>query len=181
MAEEATTTPVQEVAPAAQPQAPAKAKRSRSGAAASGTAKRKPPRKPEKIVFVKSRRKTAIARGSVRKGTGIVRINGFDVSTVEPVELRKLMLESLHISDITEEFAKGVDISLNVRGGGQSSQAQAVRSAIAKGISDFAEGDSIRAGCARYDRFLLVDDARRVEPKKFKGPKARARFQKSYR
>jgi ribosomal protein S9 len=32
-----------------------------------------------------------------------------------------------------------------------------------------------------YDRFMIVDDSRRVEPKKFKGPKARARFQKSYR
>ena len=32
-----------------------------------------------------------------------------------------------------------------------------------------------------YDRFLLIDDIRQVEPKKFKGRKARARFQKSYR
>ena len=39
----------------------------------------------------------------------------------------------------------------------------------------------IRMECMRYDRIMLVDDPRRVEPKKFKGPKARARFQKSYR
>jgi ribosomal protein S9 len=32
-----------------------------------------------------------------------------------------------------------------------------------------------------WDRSLLVEDSRRVEPKKFKGPKARARFTKSYR
>ena len=32
-----------------------------------------------------------------------------------------------------------------------------------------------------YDRTLLVADPRRCEPKKFGGPGARARFQKSYR
>jgi small subunit ribosomal protein S16e len=32
-----------------------------------------------------------------------------------------------------------------------------------------------------YDRSLLVADPRRCEPKKFGGPGARARFQKSYR
>ena len=106
----AVTTPVQEAAPTVQPKAPA---RRRAGAAApgTGTAKRKPSKKVERVVFVKSRRKDAVARASVRKGTGIVRINGFDISTVEPIELRKLMLESLHVSNITEEFAKGVDIS----------------------------------------------------------------------
>jgi small subunit ribosomal protein S9 len=179
MAEAATPTPVQEAAPAAQPKAPAK--RTRASSAAPGAAKRKPAKKQERVVFVKSRRKTAIARASVRKGTGIVMVNGFDISTVEPVELRKLMLEPLHVSNLTEDFAKDVDISLNVHGGGQCCRAQAIRSAIAKGMSDFAEGDSLRAGYMRYDRFILVDDPRQVEPKKFKGPKARARFQKSYR
>lgn len=32
-----------------------------------------------------------------------------------------------------------------------------------------------------YDRSLLVADPRRCEPKKFGGPSARARYQKSYR
>lgn len=177
MVETATPVPAQNAAPVAQPKAPAR--RSRSSAA--GASKRKPAKKSDKIIFTTSRRKTAIARASVRKGTGIVSVNGFDISTVWPVELRRLMTESLYISNVTEDFAKGVDIHVSVRGGGQSSQAQAVRGSIAKGISGFADNDIIRGECARYDRFLLVDDPRRVEPKKFKGPKARARFQKSYR
>jgi small subunit ribosomal protein S9 len=177
---ETATTPAQEAAPsAAQTKAPTR--RPRAAAAPGAAPKRKPAKKSEKIIFVKSRRKCAVARASVRNGTGIIRFNGFDISSYEPVELRKYMLEPLHISNITEDFAKGVDISLNVNGGGQSGQAQASRSAIAKGISDFADSDAIRSICAQYDRFLLVDDPRRVEPKKFKGPKARARFQKSYR
>ena len=32
-----------------------------------------------------------------------------------------------------------------------------------------------------YDRNMFAEDSRRIEPKKYKGPKARARFQKSYR
>jgi small subunit ribosomal protein S9 len=184
MAEAAAQNPApaqaQEAAQAAQPKAPAKRARPQ-GAAASGAPKRRSSKKVERLVLVKSGRKTAVARATVKKGTGIIRVNGFDISTMEPVELRSLMTESLHISSITEEFAKGVDISVNVRGGGQSGQAQAVRGAIAKGISEFSESDVIRSECMSHDRSLLVDDSRRVEPKKFLGTKARARFQKSYR
>ncbi len=77
--------------------------------------------------------------------------------------------------------ARQMDIKVNVYGGGSSAQAQAVRSAIAKSIVAFSGSDAIKKEYLNYDRFMVVDDARRVEPKKFKGPKARARFQKSYR
>ena len=145
------------------------------------TSARRPAKKSEKIVVVKSKRKTAIARASVRKGTGRVKVNGFSIGVVEPVSLRNVMLEPVNVSAMTEELSRNVDITISVRGGGQSAQAQAVRGAIAKGLSAFAEGDTVRKGYMQYDRSMLVDDPRRVEPKKFKGPKARARFQKSYR
>jgi small subunit ribosomal protein S9 len=145
------------------------------------TVRKKVAKKSEKVIAVKSKRKTAVARASVRKGTGNIRINGFDISTVEPVEFRDMMLEPIMVSRITEELSKRVDIKVNVDGGGKSAQAQAVRGAIAKGIAAFADTDTIRKEYVRYDRSLLIDDPRRVEPKKFKGPKARARFQKSYR
>jgi small subunit ribosomal protein S9 len=183
MADAATTTQEATTVQAAPAQAKAPAKRQRAAtAAAPGAAKKRTSKKQvERVLFFKSSRKRAVARSSIRKGTGIVRVNGFNINTLDPVELRALMLESLHISNITEDFAKGVDIDVSVNGGGQSGQAQAVRGAIAKAISGFADGDTIRAECMRYDRSLLVDDPRRVEPKKFLGPKARARFQKSYR
>ena len=60
-------------------------------------------------------------------------------------------------------------------------EAQAVRSAIAKSLIEFSGSESLKKDYMHYDRFMVVDDSRRVEPKKFKGPKARARFQKSYR
>lgn len=46
---------------------------------------------------------------------------------------------------------------------------------------DEASKKEIRDQLIRYDRTLLVADPRRCEPKKFGGPGARARYQKSYR
>ena len=145
-------------------------------------AKRKrPSKKSVLILMVRSKRKRAIARASVRAGSGIIRVNRESIDIVEPVELRRLMVEPIEVSAATASIFKGIDIEVNVRGGGSVSQAQAVRGVIAKGIVKFSGSDEIRDAYLRYDRFMIVDDPRRVEPKKFLGTKARARFQKSYR
>lgn len=162
----------------------AKAQPSADGAPATQKKRASPKRrasKKGKIIFVKSKRKTAVARASLKSGSGSIRVNSFNINTVQPIELRKIMLEPLELSKNAAQVAKGVDIKVNVYGGGQSSQAQAVRGAIAKGISQYADNDVVKNELMKYDRAMLVDDSRRVEPKKFKGPKARARFQKSYR
>ncbi len=131
--------------------------------------------------FVRSKRKQAIARASAAPGKGIITINGFDINTIEPMEYRGMMMEPVNFSDTTRGIASKMDIKVNVYGGGSSAQAQAVRSSIAKSIIEFSGADSLKKEYMHYDRFMVVDDSRRVEPKKFKGPKARARFQKSYR
>ena len=77
---------------------------------------------------------------------------------------------------------------MRVSGGGQTSQIYAIRQAIAKAIvayyqkfvDEYAK-NQIKQTLAQYDRTLLVADNRRMEPKKFGGPGARARYQKSYR
>ncbi len=92
-----------------------------------------------------------------------------------------MMLEPIMYQSHNRRWQRRMDIKINVYGGGQSSQAQAVRGAIAKSIEKSSGSDTMRKEYIRYDRFMLIDDSRRVEPKKFKGPKARARFQKSYR
>ena len=81
-----------------------------------------------------------------------------------------------------------VDIRVRVKGGGTTSQIYAIRQAIAKGIVayyqkfvDEASKREIKEILVQYDRTLLVADPRRCEPKKFGGPGARARYQKSYR
>jgi len=152
-----------------------------SGAQKKAQKPRRKSTKKERIVFTSNKRKEAKARAVVKKGTGRITINSIDINMFEPKELRSLMLEPINISNIAREIAKGIDIKVNVNGGGISAQAQAARGAIAKGIAEYAESDTIRKEYLRYDRSLLVADPRRVEPKKFKGPKARARFQTSYR
>ena len=143
--------------------------------------RRKSAKKSVEVVAVKSKRKNAVARAYLKRGKGSIKVNGIDINIIEPAELRGVMLEPVTVSRTTEDLAKRLDIKVRVTGGGQSGQAQAVKTAIAKGIAALAESDTVKKEYMRYDRNLLVDDPRRVEPKKFKGPKARARFQKSYR
>lgn len=81
-----------------------------------------------------------------------------------------------------------VDIRVRVTGGGHTSQIYAIRQAIAKSIvayyqkyvDEYAK-NQLKEALVLYDRTLLVADNRRCEPKKFGGPGARARYQKSYR
>ncbi|KAJ2175291.1 40S ribosomal protein S16, partial [Coemansia sp. RSA 532] len=89
---------------------------------------------------------------------------------------------------VGEDKFAGLDIRVRVKGGGHTSQVYAIRQAIAKGIVAFyqkfvdeASKKEIKDILVAYDRSLLVADPRRCEPKKFGGPGARARFQKSYR
>lgn len=144
-------------------------------------AKRKSVPKKNKPIIEKSRRKRAVARARLMPGAQRLTFNSFDINTVKPRELREIILEPVNLSGMTKEIAKNSDIQIIVRGGNSSGQAQAARSALAKVIAKAANGDAVKNMYMEYDRALLVDDVRQVEPKKFKGPKARARFQKSYR
>ncbi|RMZ23597.1 hypothetical protein D0859_12364 [Hortaea werneckii] len=85
-------------------------------------------------------------------------------------------------------FAADVDIRVRVRGGGHTSQVYAIRQAIAKSIVAYYQKyidehskNQLKQALVAYDRTLLVADNRRMEPKKFGGPGARSRYQKSYR
>jgi small subunit ribosomal protein S9 len=158
----------------AQQQAKPKAKR--APAKRAGPARKKP-----NVIITMARRKTSIARASLAPGMERVTVNRVDIKAIKPRLMRELILEPINVSGATREIASGSDISITVRGGGVSGQAQAARSAIAKAIAKAAPDDSVRKEYYAYDRAMMVDDVRRVEPKKYKGPKARARFQKSYR
>ncbi len=137
----------------------------------------------KKAIVVTAKRKTAIARGVIRSGKGVVRINKFRVEIYGDELVRLFIMEPLIIASnvLGEEKLNSVDISITVSGGGFMSQAAAARAAIAKALVARFEDESLRKAFLDYDRYLLVDDYRRKEPKKYGGPGARARFQKSYR
>ena len=131
-----------------------------------------------KVVVASGKRKSAVARASVRKGKGLVRVNSVPIEIFEPSLARMKIMEPLTLAG---DLSAKVDIDVNVQGGGIMGQATASRTAIAKGLVQFLEDKDLESLYMRYDRSLLVSDPRRKLPKKPLGRGARKKRQKSYR
>jgi small subunit ribosomal protein S9 len=131
-----------------------------------------------RILLVTGKRKTAIARAIVRPGSGNVTVNGIPLGTFMPEIARMKVSEALVLSG---ERYKALDFNVKVSGGGFMGQAEAARMAVAKGLVQWTRSAELRRNMTNYDRTMLVGDPRRKEPKKFGGPGARRREQKSYR
>jgi small subunit ribosomal protein S9 len=132
----------------------------------------------KEIAHASGKKKTAVARATIRKGKGKVRINNIPLEIHTPELARLKILEPLKILG---DRSSTVDIDINVNGGGIMGQADASRTAIAKALVDFFEDDSLKKIFVHYDRTLLVSDTRRKLPKKPMGRGARKKRQKSYR
>ncbi len=159
---------------AAEPEAPAPEK-------AEAPKKRKkaaPKKTAAKVMIARGKRKESIARATIRAGKGVIRINSQNLSSMANPYMREIIREPMRY---VGPEANGVDISINVSGGGMMGQAQAARTAIANALVMYFDQLHLKQKFTEIDRSLIIEDTRRVEPKKFRGPKARARFQKSYR
>ncbi len=133
----------------------------------------------KRILLTSGKRKTAIARATVRPGKGRIRINNVPIEIFEPkIVRRKIMEPLLHAGD---ETWNQLNIDVTVSGGGFMGQAEAARMAIARALLKWTKSSRLRTTLADYDRTMIAGDPRRKEPKKFGGPSARARDQKSYR
>ena len=131
------------------------------------------------VTNTSGKKKTAIARATVQDGSGRVRIESEPVELVDPAQARLKMLEPFRVAD--EDLREEVDVDVTVSGGGFAGQADAVRTAIARGLVEHTSDAELRDAFMSFDRSLLVNDVRQSEPKKWGGPGARARYQKSYR
>ncbi|MET1124082.1 MAG: 30S ribosomal protein S9 [Archaeoglobaceae archaeon] len=131
-----------------------------------------------KIVVTSGKRKTAIAKAVVRPGIGRVRINKIPIEIYQPEMARLKIMEPLIIA---KDLAKQVDIDVTVNGGGFMGQAEAARTAIARGLVEFSGDEELKRAFLEYDRTLLVNDVRRKLPKIQGGRGARKRRQTSYR
>ena len=129
-------------------------------------------------MIVTGKRKTSKARVRIADGKGRVRINNTPIHLYKPEMARMKMMEPLMLAD---EITGRVDISVNVKGGGYMSQAEAARMGIAQGLIKWSRSKRLREMYLEYDRTMLAGDERRKESKKFGGPGARRRKQKSYR
>ena len=134
---------------------------------------------PKRILLTSGKRKTAIARATVRAGKGRIRINNVPIEIFEPRIARDKIWEPL--LQAAEEIWKQLDINVKVSGGGFMGQAEATRTAIARGLLKWTKSARLKTVFTDYDHTMIAGDPRRKEPKKFGGPGARARDQKSYR
>ncbi len=132
----------------------------------------------ETTTVISGKRKTAVARATLTKGTGKVTFNGVALEHVRPELARLRLTEPLVLAD---DLAKKVDIEVKVIGGGITGQADAGRLAIAKALVAHAKSEELEKAFLSYDRNLLVADVRRKETRKPNDSKARAKRQKSYR
>lgn len=120
------------------------------------------------------RRKRSVARIYLTKGEGKIMVNGKDYKEYFP---------QVHIQTrITEPFATVnaeniYDLNINVRGGGFKGQAEAVRMAVSRALTQLNE--DFRKPLK--DKKFLTRDSRQVERKKYGKPKARKSFQFSKR
>jgi small subunit ribosomal protein S9 len=133
----------------------------------------------KKVLVVSGKRKTAIAKATVRQGVGRVRINNVPLEIYEPEIAREKIREPL--IQAGEDVWKQLDITIKVEGGGFMGQAEACRMTLANALLKWTKSSHLRTVFLKYDRTMVAGDPRRKEPKKFGGPGARARDQKSYR
>ncbi len=126
------------------------------------------------VIKTSGRRKTSVARAYVTKGSGKVEVNGKDYKEYfKTPTLHYYVLQSLNVANAANEY----DVKVNVKGGGTTGQAQAIRLAIAKALVEY----NAESKPALRAEGLVTRDPRMVERKKFGQKKARARFQFSKR
>ena len=145
-----------------------------------------------KVELYPGQRKSSRAVATIAKGSGKVRINNIPAELVVPDVAKELVLTPL---TLVGELRNRIDINVQVHGGGFMGQAFASAVAISRALTGQEKGgkdprehpftksirEEIRRKITDYDRHLLSGDSRQTESKKFGGPGARRRKQKSYR
>jgi small subunit ribosomal protein S9 len=133
----------------------------------------------KKVLVVSGKRKTAAARAVVKPGVGRIRINRTPVEIFVPEIAREKIMEPL--LQAGEDVWKQLDMDIKTSGGGYMGQAEAARMAVANALLKWTKSTHLRTIFTEYDRTMVAGDSRSKEPKKFGGPGARAKEQKSYR
>ena len=114
-----------------------------------------------RVVVSTGKRKTSLAKATIKDGTGRIRINGRPLEIQQPELARMRIMEPLILFG---EGWKRYDIRVRTKGGGFMSQADAVRMAIATGLVRMSQDFEARSKMIEHDRTMLVGDPRRTEP-----------------
>ena len=128
----------------------------------------------ENLFYGTGRRKSAVARVFMKRGSGSIVINGKPIDEfLSRVTGRMIVRQPLELVEQTEGF----DIMVNVSGGGESGQAGAVRHGITRALIEY----DVALKPALSKAGFVTRDAREVERKKVGLHKARRRKQFSKR
>ncbi|HRG37465.1 MAG TPA: 30S ribosomal protein S9 [Bacteroidia bacterium] len=126
------------------------------------------------VVNTLGRRKTAVARAYVQKGSGEIIINNKDYKAYFTTSVLQYKInQAMQITKTAGEL----DVKVNVKGGGVTGQAEAVRLAIARAL---VEMDAAHKPLLKAEG-LMTRNPKMVERKKPGQKKARKRFQFSKR
>lgn len=126
------------------------------------------------VVNTLGRRKTAVARAYVQKGSGEIVINNKDYKAYFTTSVLQYKVNQAMLLTKT---AGELDVKVNVKGGGVTGQAEAVRLAIARAL---VELDATHKPVLKAEG-LMTRNPKMVERKKPGQKKARKRFQFSKR
>jgi small subunit ribosomal protein S9 len=128
----------------------------------------------ENVYYATGKRKNAIARAWLMPGTGKIVVNNQSIDDYFKVESAKTIVKQpLVLVNTLESF----DVKVNVRGGGYSGQAGAIRHGITKAL--IQSNPDLRQILKKAG--FVRRDARVKERKKYGQKGARARFQFSKR
>ncbi len=120
------------------------------------------------------RRKTSVARVFMKRGTGKIVVNGRPIDDYFSRETGRMVIrQPLELTNNVSSF----DVMVNVRGGGETGQAGAVRHGITRALIDYDE--TLKPTLSKAG--LVTRDAREVERKKVGLRKARRAKQFSKR
>ena len=137
--------------------------------------------KVKNSIVVSGKRKRAIARATIKAGTGDIKVNNKPIGHF-PYLSKLTLQEPLAITQkIAPDVLSRVSINVEVHGGGSEAQVEASRLAIARALVAHTASKELRDAFIAYDRQLIVADVRRKETRKPGDSKARAKRQKSYR
>lgn len=138
--------------------------------------------KKKKLVNVAGKRKKAIARATLKEGTGEIKINNIPLELYEPRYGRMKIKNSLGVAREHVDLDK-IKITITTTGGGVLGQSDAIACSIARGLCKYSGSEELLQAYHAFDRTLIAGDHRLTEPHKpgqsSQGP--RHKRQKSYR
>ena len=129
--------------------------------------------------IISGKRKTAVAKLRVKKGSGKVFYNHLPYQELT-------LFHKLALSEPIKIYERELgelkhDFFITTQGGGKEAQIQAARLAIAKALVQTSGSDTLKKAYLLYDRNMIVADSRRKEAAKPGDSAPRSERQKSYR